>query len=125
MLSLVAESVSSSRLVVVTSIKTRFGNAFGSGFHATPAVATRKPRLHRWLRWRHADEPPVFEDLFIASVSGRRFPCRAPLGVLEFRPKLRLPDVIRLWILRACVSGYPPVAGAHHDWSGTPPDWNG
>ena len=24
-----------------------------------------------------------------------------------------------------CVSGCPPVAGARHDWSGTPPDWNG
>jgi small subunit ribosomal protein S15 len=28
-------------------------------------------------------------------------------------------------MLGPCVSGHPPVAGGYHDWSGTPPDWNG
>ena len=37
--------------------------------------------------------------------------------------RLRVPPGFRS--LFPCVSGRPAVAGAHHDWSGTPPDWNG
>lgn len=38
---------------------------------------------------------------------------------------MRLRALKRFWNLPPCVSGSPPVAGSHHDWSRTPRDWNG
>jgi hypothetical protein len=48
-----------------------------------------------------------------------------PLDPRLSTPRICLREQLRFGNLPPCVSGIPSVAGYHHDWSGTPPDWNG
>ncbi len=78
-------------------------------------------KLHA-LNWEETKK--LSHEAVLLSKLGRVAPLDSgPPQISAVNLRLRAPRCFGR--VRPCVSGCPPVAGARHDWSGIPPDWNG